>query len=153
VSGEKSAFFYGDVPMRSNLIAGPAALAAVAVIGSSAGCAGGHHAQSGSASTAAESVQTKSAPAWSSATAMRRISGATVSVRGRTVRVDPGTLVCWGVGAHGRHGAIGVWRRFHCIAPTFHGAAAGPDLLFTVVSTGPATYRIEKPRFTSYGGD
>jgi hypothetical protein len=147
-------FFWGVVLMRPNLIAGRAMLAAVAVVGPSlaAGCAGGHAAKPGSTSTAAGSDRARSASAWSAATAMRRVRTARVSVGGRAVKVDPTTLVCWGVGRSQRRGATRLWRRFDCIAPTFRGAAAGPDLLFSVQPTGRARFRIERPRLTSYGG-
>jgi hypothetical protein len=147
-------FFWGVVLMRANLIAGRAALAAVAVFAPTVAtsCAGGHRATPGSSSTAAQDDQARPASAWSAATAMRRVGRATVKVGGRSARVDPSTLVCWGVGAPERAGSKRAWRRFDCIAPTFRGAAAGPDLLFSVEPTGRAAYRIENARFASYGG-
>jgi hypothetical protein len=147
-------FICGVVLMRPNITAGRVALAAVAVVGPTltAGCAGQHAARPGSTSAAAEDNRGRSAPAWSTATAIRRVGRVGVDVGRRAARLDPTTIVCWGVGAHERRGSTRLWRRFHCIAPTFHGAAAGPDLVFTLLPTGRTTFRVENPRFTSYGG-
>jgi hypothetical protein len=68
------------------------------------------------------------------------------------MKVDPTTVVCWGVGSSERHAMARLWRRFDCIAPTFRGPQAGPDILFVLEPTGPTTFRVLNARFSSYGG-
>ncbi len=117
------------------------------------GCADESAKRSSSTSTSASTErQTDTSYAWSAATAMRRVGKAGVTLHGRPAKVDPSTLVCWGVGRSERRRSLRVWHRFDCIAPTFHGAGAGPDLLFTVEPTGATTYKVANPRLTSYDG-
>jgi hypothetical protein len=75
----------------------------------------------------------------------------TLAVDGRRVRIDPTTVVCWGLGPSERRGQRRVWSRFNCIAPTFRGAHAGPDVLFELRPMSAATSKILNARFSSYG--
>jgi hypothetical protein len=113
------------------------------------GCAGGGN--DGSVAGTATTAQRRG-PAWTAATAQRRIGGSTVNAAGRQVKIDPTTVVCWGTGRSERRASARVWSRFDCIAPTFRGAEAGPDLLFVLEPTGATTFRVRNTRFSSYGG-
>jgi hypothetical protein len=142
--------FCGAVATRSNFPLGRAALAALFAVTSplAAGCAGGdagRHAASTSGATRAEF-------AWTASKAVHRVGGGTVTVAGRRAKVDSSAVVCWGVGTPVRRRPARLWQRFDCIAPTFRGAEAGPDILLTLEPTGPTTLRIVKARFSSYGG-
>jgi hypothetical protein len=66
---------------------------------------------------------------------------------GRSIRAS---VVCWGVGRGERQDETRVWRRFRCIAPTFHGAHAGPDILFVLQPTGRRTFAVLNQRLSSY---
>jgi hypothetical protein len=120
---------------------------AVALTGSSllVGC-GSHHRAGGTAGISAE----RTAVAWPEAKAVRRARSASLSVEGRRPKVDPASIVCWGMGRGDRRGETRVWRRFRCIAPTFRGAEAGPDILFVLKPTGRQTFAIRNQRLSSY---
>jgi hypothetical protein len=64
--------------------------------------------------------------------------------------IDPATVVCWGVGTSERRGGVRAWRRFECIAPTFRGVRAGPDVLFVLQPTGKDTFARLNTRFSRY---
>jgi hypothetical protein len=87
---------------------------------------------------------------WTTAKAIREARRARLVVDGRRVRVDPAALVCWGAGSSVRRGATRLWRRFDCIAPTFHGAGAGPDLLFDLRPLGDLQFATVNARFSAY---
>jgi hypothetical protein len=80
------------------------------------------------------------------------IRGRAIEADGRTVRVDPRTVVCGGVGRpSGRRHGRPAWTRFRCIQPTFPaGSVAGPDLIFTVRSVPPGDFVVTDRHFTSY---
>ena len=144
---------------RSNFIVGRAAFIAVAVVGAALTTACGDRGDKQTASTAKEarttrvrtSTEPSSGPAWTAAKAVRQARTLRLVVDGRRVRIDPTTVVCWGAGPSERRPHARVWRSFDCIAPTFHGAQAGPDVLFELRPTGDATSRILNARFSSYG--
>jgi hypothetical protein len=139
------------VATRSKPTLGRAGFVALlaAVCASAGACAGGGDNGNVAATTATKQT---SRPAWTAATAKRRIGGSAVTVAGRHVTIDPTTVVCWGAGSPKQRGATRVWSRFDCIAPTFSGAHAGPDLLFVLEPTGGTTFRVRNARFSSYGG-
>jgi hypothetical protein len=90
--------------------------------------------------------------AWTHDTLLRRIAGRRIAVGGRKVRVDPGTVVCGGVGppAAKRNGRP-AWTRFRCLQPTFpSGSVVGPDAVFVVQPTGARTFAITSARLTRY---
>lgn len=143
---------------RLNLIVGGAAFIAVAVGGTGllAGCSDRSAKETGSTSRETRGVgsieaSTAAGPPWTAAKAVRHARRSTLAVAGRRVKIDPTTVVCWGVGRSERRGGRRVWRRFNCIAPTFRGAHAGPDVLFELRPTSAATWSILKARFSSYG--
>lgn len=90
--------------------------------------------------------------AWTHDDVMRRIAGRRIAVGDRKVRVDPGTVVCGGVGAPAAgHDGRPAWSRFRCLQPTFPpGSVAGPDAVFFVEPTGPRTYTVTGARLTRY---
>jgi hypothetical protein len=138
------------VVTRSHLATGRAASLVVGVACAlvSAGCSG----QGGEQAAATSTPQTAPGAAWTAAAATGRVGGSTVVAGARRTKIDPTTVVCWGVGTPQHRGSTQVWHRFDCIAPTFRGAQAGPDLLFVLEPTGPRTFRILDARFSSYGG-
>jgi hypothetical protein len=90
--------------------------------------------------------------AWTHDTVLRRIAGRRIAVGGRTVRIDPATVVCGGIGprAATRHGRP-AWSRFRCQQPTFPpGSVVGPDAVFVVEPTGPRTFTITGARLARY---
>jgi hypothetical protein len=90
--------------------------------------------------------------AWTHDTVLRRLAGQRIVVGGRTVRVDPSTVVCGGVGppATTRRGRA-AWTRFRCLQPTFPpGRVAGPDAVFILRPTGPRTFQVTGARLTHY---
>jgi hypothetical protein len=90
--------------------------------------------------------------AWTHDALMRRLDGRRLRVGGRTVRIDPATLTCGGVGRPaGRMHGQPVWSRFRCIQPTFPpGAIVGPDAIFIVQPTGAHELVIRERRLTRY---
>jgi hypothetical protein len=143
---------------QPNLIVRRAALAVLAIAGSvlTTACGDRHAKQAASTSTETRGgdtrtdVPTPSGPAWTAAKAIRQVRRLTLFVDGRRTKIDPTTVVCWGVGRPQRRGDARVWHRFDCIAPTFLGAHAGPDALFALQPTGDSTSRILNARFSSY---
>jgi len=152
--------FCGAVVTRSNRTLGRVALAAVVglTLTLATGCSGGGEKHSvstsvtGSQAGLGSTPQSAAAFAWTAQTATRRIGGATISVAGQRQRVDPAAAVCWGIGSPARRRPARLWRRFDCVAPTFHGGRAGPDILLALEPTGPTSFRILNARFSSYGG-
>jgi hypothetical protein len=126
------------------------------------GCGGGQAPQRGTPAPrhargtpdAQPSTVTPAPPraAWTRDTVLRRIAGRRISASGRKVRIDPGTVVCGGVGAPAtRRRGRPAWARFRCLQPTFPpGSVAGPDAVFVVEPTGPRTYTITGARLTHY---
>jgi hypothetical protein len=110
------------------------------------GC--GSHQRAGG--TAGISAERTGGVAWPEAKAVRRARTASLTVDGRRPKVDPASIVCWGLGRGDRRGETPVWRRFRCIAPTFRGAEAGPDILFVLQPTGRQTFAIRNQRLSSY---
>jgi hypothetical protein len=100
----------------------------------------------GTAGTSAETTTV----AWSVAKAVRYARRASLVVEGRRRKIDPASVVCWGVGRGDGQGETQVWRRFRCIAPTFRGAHAGPDILFVLEPTGRRTFAVLNQRLSSY---
>jgi hypothetical protein len=153
---QKASVFCGAVAKRSNPTVGRAAFVVLAVVISAPGCAGGSDEQAAPTSTARTTSSSESTAGrgygWTAATARRRVGGSSVAVGSRQMKVDPTTVVCWGVGRPERRGTARLWRRFDCLTSTFRGARAGPDILFTLEPTGPATFRVLNARFSSYGG-
>jgi hypothetical protein len=90
--------------------------------------------------------------AWTHDRLLRRLRGRDVRVDRRTVRVDPATITCTGVGPPARRtGGEPAWTRFRCVQPTFPpGAVAGPDAIVVVRPTGSRTLVVEAERFTRY---
>jgi hypothetical protein len=90
--------------------------------------------------------------AWTSDKMMRRLAGRRLRVEGQTVRVDPLTLTCGGVGrAASRQGGEPAWTRFRCIQPTFpRGSVAGPDAILVVEPTGRRRFAVLSSELTSY---
>jgi hypothetical protein len=119
---------------------------AVAVAGTTAVVGCGSHRAGGTAGISAE----RTAVAWSEAKAVRHARGASLMIAGRRPEIDPASIVCWGVGRAERRGESRVWRRFRCIAPTFRGAQAGPDILFVLQPTGRQTFQLRNQRLSSY---
>jgi hypothetical protein len=144
--------------MQSKPSIGRAALIAVAVAGSALPTGCGDRSATETVPTSTEvragagspQAGPPTGPAWTAAKALRHARRLTPVVDGRRANVDPTTVVCWGVGPSTRRDNARVWRRFNCIAPTFRGARAGPDVLFTLAPTSEATLRILKARFSSY---
>jgi len=132
------------LPIRSNAPARAGWLVAAVAAVASAGC-GSHHA-GGTAAVTAE----RSAFAWPQAKAVEHARRARLAVGGRRPTIDPASVVCWGVGPADVHAGTRRWTRFRCIAPTFRGAAAGPDVLFVLRPTGARTFSIEDERLSSY---
>jgi hypothetical protein len=99
--------------------------------------------------TAGTSAQT-TAVAWPEAKAVRYARRASLVVDGQRQKIDASTVVCWGVGRGDGHDERRVWRRFRCIAPTFRGAQAGPDVLFVLQPTGRRTFTVLNQRLSSY---
>ena len=91
---------------------------------------------------------------WSLAKLERRLTGETIRVEGRQVRLEAGTLTCGGEGP-GRPGAgVRVFAHFSCINPTFPpGQLVGPDALFRVHVTGRTTIRLTGKSFSRYSAD
>jgi hypothetical protein len=90
------------------------------------------------------------APAWTAATARRLVGKSTITVAGRPVAIDASALVCWRIRRpRARRGAVSG-PRFKCIAPTFRGAAAGPDILVVVQPTSRTTFAVLDARFSRY---
>jgi hypothetical protein len=87
---------------------------------------------------------------WTVAKARRRLAGTKIRVEGRKIRVVGSTLVCWGAGRPLRTRGTPRWRRFNCIAPTFRGAAAGPDALFVLRPLGRRRFDISGAHFSRY---
>jgi hypothetical protein len=127
------------------------------------GCGGGTHGDADGSPTPArrtpEATEPPSGPAgagagvaWTHDALMRRLQGRRLRVGGRTVRIDPATLTCGGVGRPaGRVHGDPVWSRFRCVQPTFPpGAVAGPDAIFIVQPTGPHELVIRDRRLTRY---
>lgn len=88
---------------------------------------------------------------WSLAKLERRLAGETIRVEGRRVRLEAGTLTCWGEG-RGRPGAgVRIFAHFSCISPTFPpGQLVGTDALFRVHVTGRTTIRLTGKSFSRY---
>jgi hypothetical protein len=88
---------------------------------------------------------------WTHATVLRRIAGRRIVVAGKTVRIDPATVTCGGVGAPVRKDGRRAWARFRCVQPTFPpGSVVGPDAIFTVQPAGPHRCMVTDARFTRY---
>jgi hypothetical protein len=136
------------------------------------GCAGGHEAgpaspeaatgearpatETTSSATTATARQTTSVEAgtqpphrhafWSLEKLIRRLAGSSIRIEGRAVRLDAGTLTCWGDGAGRR-----FWTHFSCIQPRFpHGQLAGPDALFHAHATGQTSFLLTDASFGRY---
>lgn len=91
------------------------------------------------------------ATTWTQATVLRRIAGHRVVVAGKSVRIDPATVTCVGVGAPARRGGRREWARFRCVQPTFPpGSVVGPDAIFTVQPAGPRDFTVADAHFTRY---
>src|SRR4051812_2987239 len=90
--------------------------------------------------------------AWPREWVLGRISGRRIHVGGRTVRVDPATVTCGGVGpAAGSVAGKEAWTRFRCVQPTFPaGAVAGPDAIFFLEPRGPRRFQVTESHFTHY---
>jgi len=109
--------------------------------------------------TAADSAATPSATrpagggtAWPHERVLRRIAGRRIRVEGRSVRIDPATVTCGGLGTPaGVVGGKDAWTRFRCVQPTFPaGAVAGPDAIFFVEPRGPRRFEVAESHFTRY---
>ena len=139
---------------RSNLIVGRGALIGVALVSAALTTACGDRDAKQTSPAARQTAQAPterpSGPAWTAAKAIREARTLALVVDGRRTRTDPTTIVCWGAGASERRGHGRVWRHFECIAPTFRGAQAVPDVLFELRPTGDTTSRILNARFSSY---
>jgi hypothetical protein len=91
---------------------------------------------------------TRPAVAWTESTLVRNLRGRRIRIGDRSVRLDPATLTCTGIGAPARHRA---WTSFHCVQPTFPpGSVAGPDAIFTVRPSGRRAFVMTGGRWTSY---
>jgi hypothetical protein len=132
----------------------------VAVLGAGA-CGGGTTAprpsptqHRGGGSQAGGTATPAPAPrvAWTHDKLLRQIAGRRILVGGRTVQIDPDTVVCGGVGrpAAQQRGRP-AWSRFSCLQPTFPpGAVVGPDAVFFVQPTGGRTFDVVGARLTHY---
>jgi hypothetical protein len=88
---------------------------------------------------------------WSLKKLMRTLAGNRIRVEGRIVRLDVGTLTCSGEGGGQQRAGVRVWPEFSCIQPTFPpGQLVGPDALFRVQATGPATFLVRDASFSRY---
>jgi hypothetical protein len=118
-------------------------------------CGGGsapHPAPHKKATPSAEPAQA-AAPVttWSHATVLRRIAGHRIVVAGQTVKIDPATVTCDGLGTPTTHGGAEEWARFRCVQPTFPpGSVVGPDAIFVVQPTGPRRFTVTGSRLTRY---
>jgi hypothetical protein len=82
---------------------------------------------------------------------LRWLTGRRVRIEGRSVRIDPSTLTCGGVGRSSRRHGTRVWSRFRCIQPTLSaGSVAGPDAIFFVEPAGRRSFAIAGGHFTAY---
>jgi hypothetical protein len=82
---------------------------------------------------------------------LKWLNGRRVRIDGRTVRIDPTTLTCAGVGRSSREHGRRVWSRFSCVQPTLPpGRVAGPDAILVVEPTGPRAFTVVDARFTTY---
>jgi hypothetical protein len=90
--------------------------------------------------------------AWTHDELLRRIAGQRIVVGGRTVRIDPDTVVCGGVGRPtAQRDGHPVWSRFRCLQPTFPpGEVVGPDAVFFAEPTGARAFRVAGARLTHY---
>src|SRR3954447_7014667 len=130
-----------------------AALLALAVV---AGCGDGAAEHRPAASPTADHAapspsatpRASAGTAWPRERVLRRLAGRRIGVQGKTVRVDPSTVTCGGVGPVERKDA---WTRFRCVQPTFpRGAVAGPDAIFFVEPRGPRRFEVTESHFTRY---
>ena len=103
-----------------------------------------------SSATVAAPAAGGNGPAWTEVKARRRVAGSVIHVNGRRFAIDGATVACWGAGPAGIRAAVRVWARFDCVAPTFVGAAAGPDLLFVLVPTGRTSFDVRDARLSQY---
>ena len=96
------------------------------------------------ATTTARTAATVPGPVyWSHRKLMRRIVGARIKVKGRSIRIDGATVVCGGDGRAIVRKEVPRWARFSCIQPTFpEGALVGVDALFLVRPTGPTKFVV-----------
>jgi hypothetical protein len=126
---------------------------ALAVV--AAGCGGSDRESAerpAAARTATAPARIPHAVPWKQDDVVRRLAGRSITVEGRTIRVDVATLACTGVGrAAARVGGEPAWTRFRCVQPTFPpGAVAGPDALFFAEPTGPQSLAVRGSRLTTY---
>jgi hypothetical protein len=125
----------------------------VAVLGASA-CGGGgapkHRPAKPKPSPSAQAAP-RPVTTWTHATVLRRIAGRRIAVAGKTVRIDPATVTCGGIGLPVRRDGHREWARFRCVQPTFPpGSVVGPDAIFTVQPAGPRRFTVADARFTRY---
>lgn len=90
--------------------------------------------------------------AWTHGMVLRQLAGHRLRVGGRTLRIDPQTLTCGGVGRPtSRVGGEPSWTRFRCVQPTFPpGSVAGPDAILVVEPTGRRSFAVTSRRLTRY---
>jgi hypothetical protein len=138
---------------------GVAQLAIGSVLGISPGlataCGGdhaGHRARPPHPGTtrASDSRPPANGPLWTEAQVRRQVSGATIVAAGKRVRIDPTSFACWGDGAARVRRGVRRWRWFTCLAPTFRGAEAGPDVRFVVVPRSTTGFDVLSARLVSY---
>jgi hypothetical protein len=87
---------------------------------------------------------------WTQGKLQRRLSGETIVVGERRVRLGLATLTCGGDGPGQLQGGVRTWTHFSCIQPTFPpGELAGPDALFRVHVTGSTTFLVSDASFSS----
>jgi hypothetical protein len=115
------------------------------------GCGGGGHRPQPTPTQSPSARPPVARVAWTHAAVLRRIGGRKIVAGGRTIRIDPATVTCDGLGpAQSRHGQP-AWVSFRCVQPTFpRGSVAGPDAIFEVVPTGAETYTVAGGRLTHY---
>lgn len=83
---------------------------------------------------------------------IEQLAGHRLRVAGRTVRIDPQTVTCGGVGRPAsRQGGEPAWTSFRCVQPTFPpGSVAGPDAILIVEPTGRRSFAVTSRRLTRY---
>jgi hypothetical protein len=69
---------------------------------------------------------------WSTAKVLRKLDGARVVVKERTVRIRSATTLCAGRGASIRRRGVRLWSRFVCTYTTFTKGGVDRDLDFRV---------------------
>ena len=101
--------------------------------------------------TAAEAAPSHPHSSWTQRKLIDKVTGATIEVEGRRVRVDGATVACSGEGPPFVANGTEHWRHFSCVQPTLGGGGlAGPDALFRVHVLGGKSFLVTDAHFSRY---